>query len=641
MDAIALSDSEPVPLNRRQRRALVAAGYYQERNGLSHERLTVPSFKLLKSLLTEYGNTLSDGHESALMALVGLMTKMAQGELRGRWAFGLPTGMGKTTAIIAWVATLVACRLDHVSVAVACSKVEALCQMKRDMIACGVDPKRIGLIHSYANASEPSTVGEDRQIMLVTHARVRDGDKLAEFSHHTGKPRDLMLYDESLVTTDSIGLAVRDLKGCVGYLASKFEDSEPHQAPLAYLRACLSTIKDKLTDLTGGADVPEGQEAIIDLPVLTYAQREAFKVTLGKAQVVMSGVNLLDIASEPIRVINTGNGGVVSYTVAVPRELENILVLDASHPVRKLIHLDRSIRDAERDQDNIKRIAPLASLKQFDRVTIHQMFAGGGRSTMATDFGKPEKDRKVTREIVEVVKRIPLTEAVLIFAYKDRDGVKYQRTLQEDLARSGIDTKATVTVKGEQRDRISVLTWGNETSLNTYSYCQHVILAGIVQRSQVDLASAYLGQTGDLSGGIARKVISDLIATECAHVAYQAASRGNSRETESGYAKKMDLWLIHRDATIRHELSKVMPGAVWTTWEPEHGTVTRGAITAVAARIVDYLGTLPPEATRVSTKAIKKATGLVDVPKMTFTRALTAVTKSVAWTVDGRSLIRS
>ena len=167
-------------LDASQRRALAAAGYFIERNGLSHERLTAPAFKLLVRLLTDYDNALSEGHASALMALVGLMTKMAQGELKGRWAFGLPTGMGKTSAIIAWTATLVAARLDHISVAVSCSKVEALCQMKRDMIAQGVPTDRIGLIHSYRDASEPSTEGADRQIMLVTHARVRDGDKLAQ-----------------------------------------------------------------------------------------------------------------------------------------------------------------------------------------------------------------------------------------------------------------------------------------------------------------------------------------------------------------------------------------------------------------------------------------------------------------------------
>ena len=38
--------------------------------------------------------------------------------------------------------------LNHVSVAVAASKVEALCEMKRSLLEIGVPESKIGLIHS-------------------------------------------------------------------------------------------------------------------------------------------------------------------------------------------------------------------------------------------------------------------------------------------------------------------------------------------------------------------------------------------------------------------------------------------------------------------------------------------------------------
>ncbi len=97
-------------------------------NGVSHKVVTLPACEHLVALLEsqEYGNRLSEDHQTALMAILGTMTEMAQGKLRGRWAFGLPTGMGKTKSIEAWIATVNAAGLDHVSVAVAASKVEAL-----------------------------------------------------------------------------------------------------------------------------------------------------------------------------------------------------------------------------------------------------------------------------------------------------------------------------------------------------------------------------------------------------------------------------------------------------------------------------------------------------------------------------------
>jgi hypothetical protein len=666
MDALTFKERDPAPvLSRKERRAREAiarrAGFSAMHNSLSHASITEPAFRLLVAELEKYGNILSVDHKTALMALVGLMTKMAQHKLNGRFAFGLPTGLGKSTAIIAFAAALAARKIDHVSIAVACSKVEALCQMKRDMIALGVEPARIGLIHSYPDATERSTEDEDRQIMLVTHARVRDSSKLAQFSHYRGKPRDLLIYDESLIVSDSIGLALRDLKGCIGYLEKKYDDSEKHGAAVRYLQSCLDVIQAKLDALGNDADGEASGEAIIELPPLDHVTREAHKATLGKSAVVLPGLNLLEIGQDPVRVIKTGNGGVVSYTVAVPKELRNILVLDASHPIRRLVHLDRTIKDAEKEQEDVRRIAPLAKLKQFDQVTIHQMFAGGGRSTMAADFGNDKRDSKIVAEVIEVIKTIPRTEAVLIFTYKDRDGVRFTGKLRDELARAGIDVKATVPVSGpygmpteksrinivtskeEKRDpdRINILTWGNETSLSKFSYVENVILCGIVQRSAVDLAAAYLGQTNKLEGAVSYKRIAELIRTECAHAAYQALSRGSSRVIENGHAKRMNAWIIHRDATIQTELSTVMPGVVWRTWTPKTAAPSRGAVATVATRVATYLKELPAETGKLSTRSLKQATGLTEVANRTFTHALETVEKLVAWKVEGRSLVRS
>src|SRR5262249_9560396 len=153
------------------------------------------------------------------------------------------------------------------------------------------------------------------------------------------------------------------------------------------------------------------------------------------SQVMQPAVTLLELGDEPIRVVPTANGGVVSYTVSVPPELRNIIILDASHPVRRLIQLDKSIHDAEKELPEVRNIGvPLSGLKRFDRLIVHQMFAGGGRSTMAEDFAKPyASDRKTTREIIEIVRQVPGDEAVLIFVYKDRDGVDYAKVLADDM----------------------------------------------------------------------------------------------------------------------------------------------------------------------------------------------------------------
>jgi hypothetical protein len=47
----------------------------------------------------------------------------------------------------------------NLSVAISASQVEALCQLKRDLIDNGVPEQEIGLVHSYK--FDPAKIGED------------------------------------------------------------------------------------------------------------------------------------------------------------------------------------------------------------------------------------------------------------------------------------------------------------------------------------------------------------------------------------------------------------------------------------------------------------------------------------------------
>ena len=73
-------------------------------------------------------------------------------------------------------------------------------------------------------------------------------------------------------------------------------------------------------------------------------------------------LQLLDIASYPLRVLPTGQGGVVWYRIGVPEEIKNVIVLDASQPIRRLVHLDPSIKDAEQHLPQVRTSAPRWSL---------------------------------------------------------------------------------------------------------------------------------------------------------------------------------------------------------------------------------------------------------------------------------------
>lgn len=73
----------------------------------------------------------------------------------------------------------------------------------------------------------------------------------------------------------------------------------------------------------------------------------------------------------------------VGYELGIPDELENILVLDASYPIRRLCQLDSSMMRGGRFGENIKR---------FDNVVMHSMKASSGRSFMVDSFSAARKD---------------------------------------------------------------------------------------------------------------------------------------------------------------------------------------------------------------------------------------------------------
>ena len=126
-------------------------------------------------------------------------------------------GRGKTTAIIAWIVTLERLGIEGASVAIAASMIEALCRLKRELIAYGVPAERIGLLHSKQyNASKPDEWRDNddyaslpstddnhrRPYMLVTQQRVKSADTLDEYFWFNGERRAFCIWDESLFVTD-------------------------------------------------------------------------------------------------------------------------------------------------------------------------------------------------------------------------------------------------------------------------------------------------------------------------------------------------------------------------------------------------------------------------------------------------------
>lgn len=333
----------------------------------------------------------------------------------------------------------------------------------------------------------------------------------------------------------------------------------------------------------------------------------------------------------------------VSYQVVVPEALNNILVLDASFPIRKLCHYDRTIKSAETrpglTQDGVP---PFHSLKRFDHVNLYRLKTYGGRYSMEKRF----KDKTMAKEVAQVVKDIPTDESILFFVFKQNHpgSIDYGKVLLGEPAKAGIDTDAEI----NGRPRLTVQTWGNETSLNDRAHCQHVFLVGILHRRDTEVMGQYLGEIDDLQGEIGKALAGDLQLSERAHLAYQALSRGACRFVENGQARQMTGYIVEVDPEIETALSSVMPSVTWKTWQPYFMKESENLMDTWVGRVVKHLDSLPAEVTRISSRKLKAEVHADKVAPRTCAKVTEQCTlpkkdnmgKGIVWEMEGQSLVR-
>lgn len=615
----------------------------------------------LKLDLFRYGNRITPAHGDALTAILHKYTFLATRIQTGRWVFDLDTGMGKTTSVIAWVTAVLELRFPF-SIAVATNHVEALCRIKEALIANGVDPEKIGLMHSkrYApDKAEAACRGDDpkvakkyaslpatdrnyeRQVLLATHERLRSKAKLHEFNIYHDRDRDLVIWDESLLATESTQVPLHEIESALGWLApmvfrARNRDPEraKQEAAVEYLEECTRLLQDEVQALSSDGYVAR----TLDLPVQTDAQidgytrliRTAFRRYRGPANQASALPDLLAMVGEPVRVVMTGGDPVVVQTsVKVPDELERVVILDASFPIRELEKRDPRIQHDPSFNGRVKR---------YSQVTIHHWKRGAGRGSIEREFRQErDEDRLLSREIVEVLQYVPPDEAVLIFTFKT-ERLDLGAVLRRDLRAAGIDTIAKLP---DGRDRFSWLTWGRETSLNEFGHCAHVIFAGVLYRSFEDLAAATLAQGRDLLAKVDGGDVEEVRRSEVAHGLYQAMSRGACRFVDGVEARKMDVWLPLYDEKILELLATAMPGIQTTDWDLVHVEAGRASFEEVAEVIVGYLGNLPSEVREVPIKQLKADCGLEKVGRRTFQRARDEALEQLRiWTVVRQSLRR-
>ena len=188
-----------------------AAGYQRSGPLPASELLTSQSHANWLASLRANGNHPSLDHQHAGWQLLRAMVDQLYWVITGRYAYALHCGAGKTQAVVSLLVAMVSLQVfgSGKTVMVVAQQVKALCEIKQKLLDAGVPELDVGILHSMTSAAFPSTGDEKRPIMLVTHARIQqDGSLPACCRNMDGKLHDLVIWDEALISTDSVTLTL-------------------------------------------------------------------------------------------------------------------------------------------------------------------------------------------------------------------------------------------------------------------------------------------------------------------------------------------------------------------------------------------------------------------------------------------------
>ena len=608
--------------------------------------------------LHEYGNELSAAHEEMLQNAAIVFGFIASGNIPGRYVWSATAGLGKTRLMISWVKAMVALGFPW-SVAICAERVEELTTIQAALLEgeCPVPKDLIGIwFADRPDAAVPPTFNKrqaaagaygTKPILLLTHSRMQRGQEVAQGLRYRGQPRDLVFYDESMLTASFWEAPY----WCVSSeLRAAIDLMEIGSRAKAILQAILDMLdREKEAQLKGALPT------LIKLPEEVTRKSEV-RDEIARIVAVYDLKHLDDLLfhqnrEADIRLIlakNPRNTILIRTFTAVPiEELDRLVILDASYPIRTLpqlanehIHPDAKALRVKTFEETWPRIFKgMAGIKHYDHVQIDLM------PTLRSGRQYSIDDADMGGDIVKVIASIPEDEPVLVWTFLPHGDngaapVDFGRNLRDALVEQ---------LGADAATRVKIETFGQEQATNTYKHIPNVIFQGCLELRPEQLAAQYVAETRDILAPVAWSEIDRINQGEVVHRIYQALHRGRCREAwldtkGQTQARPMRVWIFNRfHKYLQQELGRVMPGVKFTTWWPEHMGKEALSKEAMGAMIIKgILGNMTTD--KISLRAMRKMSPILcGLAKRTFQRArdLALGGDEGGWTMKGSSLVRT
>jgi hypothetical protein len=384
----------------------------------------------------------------ALQDLLEKLDEMAQGSLEPAYfVSSLDPGMGKTLAVSAFLKALLASP-EHSSVGVLIG-LQRKSEIKDLVSACSLPKPSFAVLTAdeEVNALGSSQVN-GAQVLFTTQSRLwlnfyRGSFSEASAFFYQGKPRQVRVWDETLMPGRGLCLSRDELLGTLKELRPDFPDQVDR---LDELLSSLRTRRDgelvQLQDLQSsfGMDL---RTVLKEAHWLASEPRDLLQCLMA-----ISGRTVL--VRKPAK---SNSHYLVAGLQALPHDFAPAVILDASARIRY------GYRLWERRRGGLKRLKEAP--KSYKGLTVHYWSKGAGRKHLkqhaALIFDA------VARIIADEVSRIPDAKWLVVH----RKPKASDANVQEELSRR-LPTMVF--------SHVNFLTWGQHTATNEYSDCTHAML---------------------------------------------------------------------------------------------------------------------------------------------------------------------
>lgn len=626
--------------------------------------LAARAFNKLRHFLVNTAKTNpTEAQLKALYALMDNFSQLTHKTITGRYAWALPVGCGKTTSASLFVAEAIK---EGYSFVIACGQLSGLNDINDFLVKTLHVPQHlIGTMVSKdladMVAGRSVVNGEEYPILLVTHARVHMGNaELQRYWTYRGAKRSLLIYDESLISSKSVMTPIEEVSNGLDILTGRLQRQQLKVSKDFYktLQYLVGSFEMEQKALHRDIEVflsthPEGTPVPSELCYVNFyldaLDTDKFSEdikTLAEHTWSDGLLKFLSLCGTQVRLVATNlDNSILSFTVTVPDDIQNMVILDASSPIRLLAEMDSKVITMAEYLPLVKQagIRNLAALFNYSNVTWHCYRAGGGRHSFKND-----KQNLKIKDAVGLLKTIPAQDSVLFYVFKKQTThpkeVDLLKTLQGELVKQGYDLASP---------SLCIETFGRETSSNNYRHCQHVIFVGTPWPNKVALVGQMLGQKRSMTIHLDDTLIEDVEASEVAYRFHQGAGRGSMRvNMPDGRPSRMTAYSFLTDtqrAKLMPLLRKVMPGMVTPELPLRKSEQTTKKCEALESWLIQKLAGISshrpetPDSFRTSITTLKrdwKAANVLKCNKETFTKALESVLKrSEGWSRQGRSLV--